>query len=365
MNKRILLTGGHAGSTAYSLIQEIKQEKPAWNIVFVGAKSAVEGTKFPTLENSYLPKLGIKYISIIAGRIQRRFTFWTIPSLMKIPLGFLHALIIIIKERPSVVVSFGGYSAFPVVVTAKIFRIPVILHEQTFSSGRSNHVSSYFADRIALARYESIKYFPKDKSVVIGNPISKEVSRCNNKKNSVQKGSVLIAGGSRGSLFINRIVKEIIPVLLKDFNIYHQTGNQFIAEFQKLRSDLNKKDRVKYHVFPTVEMWKWYRYLEDSDLIISRSGANIVSETAYLNMPSVYIPIPYSYQNEQYKNALFAKNLGLATIFNQDTVKSEDVYREIIRISKNWKSIVNRSERPPIDDSKASGKLLQIIFDYA
>jgi UDP-N-acetylglucosamine--N-acetylmuramyl-(pentapeptide) pyrophosphoryl-undecaprenol N-acetylglucosamine transferase len=365
MNRKILITGGHAGSTAYSLIQEIKKTKSNWDIIFVGAKSAIEGTKFPTLENFYFPKLGIKYISIIGGRIQRKFTIWTIPSLMKIPLGFLHAFIIIIKEKPSVVVSFGGYSAFPVVVIAKILAIPVIIHEQTFSAGRSNLLSSYFADKIALARYESIKYFPKDKCIVVGNPISNEVSQCDNKKVVSQKNSIFITGGSRGSSFINGIAKEIIPRLLKDFTIYHQTGNQCIVDFKNLRSTLDKKDRIKYYVFPTVEMWKWYKYLNISDFIISRSGANIVSETVYLSMPSIFIPIPYSYQDEQYKNAMFAKSLGLAHIFNQNTVKPKDIYREIIKISRNWKSIVERSKRPQIDDSKASEKLLLIISEYA
>jgi UDP-N-acetylglucosamine--N-acetylmuramyl-(pentapeptide) pyrophosphoryl-undecaprenol N-acetylglucosamine transferase len=365
MNKKILLTGGHAGSTAYSLIQEIKKNKPTWNVVFVGAKIAIEGSNQTTLENTYFPKMGIKFVSIVAGRIQRKFTFWTIPSLLKIPFGFLHALIIVIKEHPDVVVSFGGFSAFPVVVIAKLFGIPVIVHEQTIAAGRSNIASAVFADKIALARNESIKFFPKDKCLLVGNPISQEVVNCVNKKKAARNNSILITGGSRGSLFMNEVVKSIIPALVRNFIVYHQTGNQSNAEFEKLKTELDKKYRDRYIVFPTVEMRKMANYLQNSDFIISRSGANIVSETVYLSMPSIFIPIPYSYQNEQYENAMYAKKMGLAYLFDQDSVKPDQLYKKIIETDKNWELIVQKARKPQIDDSKASEKLFQLILNYA
>lgn len=365
MSNKILLTGGHAGSTAYSLIQTIKTKDASMEIVFVGASKAIEGKKIATLENNYFPKIGVRFIPIVMGRIQRKFTFWTIPSLIKIPFSFLHALFIIYKEKPDVVVSFGGFSAFPVVVMAKICGKPVIIHEQTFSAGRSNIASAYFADKIALARRESLKYFPQNKCVVIGNPISQEVVKSKNKKNSLMNNSILIAGGSRGSVFINELVKNIIPKLLKDFKIYHQTGEQSYPDFKSLRESLNPKIRKRYIVFSTVDMANWHRYLENSDIIISRSGANIVSETVYLNIPSIFIPISYSYKNEQYLNASYAKNLGLAKVYEQDSVNSDEIYREILKMSKNWKYLVNNAGKPRNDDSKASEKLYQLISEYA
>src|SRR4030042_5232509 len=121
MKNKIIITGGHAGSTAYALIQKMKRIKPDWEIVFVGASSAIEGGNVPTLEKTYFPKIGIRYVKIIMGRIQRKLTLWTIPSIVKAPLGLLHALYIVFKEKPKVVVSFGGFSAFPVVLASKIF----------------------------------------------------------------------------------------------------------------------------------------------------------------------------------------------------------------------------------------------------
>jgi len=279
MKNKILITGGHAGSTAYALIQKIRQLRTDWEIVFVGSSSAVEGGKVPTLENTYFPELGIRYIKIIMGRIQTKLTFWTIPSIAKIPLGFLQALYIIYKEKPNVVVSFGGYSAVPIVVASKIFRISVIIHEQTSTAGRANLLSGYFADKIALSRRESLKYYPKKKCVVIGNPVSEEVASCRNKKYEKMKNAILVAGGSRGSRVINENIKQILPKLVKKFVVYHQTGTMNYSEFIKIRSGMNKVCKKNYHPFPLVEMWNWYKYLQSSDFIISRSGANIVSET--------------------------------------------------------------------------------------
>lgn len=362
---KIVLTGGHAGSTAYSLIQKILNEKCNSEIVFIGSGKAIEGKNIETLESVYFPQIGVKYIQIITGRIQRKFTIWTIPSLIKIPFGILHAIKIIWNEKPSIVVSFGGYAAFPVVVAAKLFGIPVIIHEQTAAAGRANIISAYLADKIALARPESLKYFPKNKCEIIGNPISNEVVQSHNKKNTKRKYCILIAGGSRGSSYINNIVRPIIPKLLQYFKIFHQTGDGGIQEFKNMKNKLPLESRQRYHLFSRVPMWEWYKYLDNSDILISRSGANIVSESMYLGIPSIFIPLPLAYEDEQFKNALEAKNLGLAEIFRENSINSDALLVKILNINKKWESIVKKSKLPKIDDSKASFKLLALIYKYA
>ncbi len=362
--KKILLTGGHAGSTAYALSQTIREKDPECEIVFAGSRSAVEGRIIATLENTYLPKMGIRYISVIAGRLQRKFTIWTLPSLARIPLGFFHALIILLKERPSITVSFGGFAAFPIVVVSRLLHIPVILHEQTVAAGRANIASGYFADKIALAHKESRKYFPKEKCIITGNPISKEVIACVKKKNSKRKRAILIAGGSRGSYAINESVKEIIPRLAKIYKIYHQTGTASFEEFRMVRESMNTEVRKNYNPFATSEMWNWSKYLDRSDLLVSRSGANIVSEAVYLGIPSIFIPLPNSFKNEQLGNANYARSLGLAAIIDQKKLNTNILYKEIKRIYDNWESIVKKSKIPPIDDSKAGEKLYTLISLY-
>ena len=180
MKKRIVLTGGHAATTALSVVEELnlrKDDGMYWEIYWIGAKSAVEGAQVPTLDAAVFPKMGVSFHPIFTGRLQRRLSLWTVPSILKIPVGFFHALALLIKIRPRIILSFGGFAAFPVVLSGWLLRIPIIIHEQTSSAGLANRMSAPFADKVALARKESIKFFSRKKSVVVGNPILAEIAK--------------------------------------------------------------------------------------------------------------------------------------------------------------------------------------------
>ena len=180
---KVLMTGGHAGTTAIATVQEFNSRnktprsdnrtstKIHWKQYWVGASQALEGKTIPTIESSALPKLGVECHTIISGKLQRRLSLWTLPSLIRVPLGFFHALLLLTSIKPDVVLSFGGFVALPVVVAAKILGIPIILHEQTVAVGLANKLSSPFAEIVTLARPESKKYFTKKKTVLIGNPL--------------------------------------------------------------------------------------------------------------------------------------------------------------------------------------------------
>ena len=172
------MTGGHAATTAIAVVEEIKKTKSlnGAQIYFVGSRFAMEGFKIETLEYKVLPKVGVNFYPIVTGRLQTKFTRYTLVSLLKIPLGFLHAFYILLKVRPLVTLTFGGFASFPVVFWSFVFRIPVVVHEQTIAVGRATIFSSIFAEKILLARNESLKYFPRRKCVVTGNPIMKEIS---------------------------------------------------------------------------------------------------------------------------------------------------------------------------------------------
>jgi len=99
---RVVLTGGHAATTAVAIIEEIKSEGLGWELYWIGVKNAIEGKKLTTLESEVLPGLGVKFLPLTTGRVQRRFTVWTIPSLLKIPVGIIQAFYYLIKIKPRV-----------------------------------------------------------------------------------------------------------------------------------------------------------------------------------------------------------------------------------------------------------------------
>jgi len=362
-NKNVLLTGGHARSTAYALICEIRKQKKKWNLYFVGSKKAIEGTNIPTLEMETFPKLGVKFLPIFTGRVQRKFTFWTIPSLIKIPFGFIHAFLILRKIKPDVIVSFGGYSAFPIVVMGWFFRVPILIHEQTAAVGRANKYSSFFATKIAISRESSKKYFSKEKVVLTGNPVSQGAQDIKPKSSKGKPPTIFITGGQTGSVIINSTIEEILEKLLQDYKVVHQVGSFQIEKFMTIRKNLPAKLRLRYEVHSTISQTKWPTYLKKADIIISRSGANIVSEILVTKRPSILIPLQLAYLNEQKKNADYAKSFGIAKVIKQEDLTPKTLLENIKRLDESWINVIKKVEKKISPDISAAGAIFALVED--
>ena len=360
-NTNIVLTGGHARSTAYATVCEIQKRKKDWKLHFVGSKTALEGTNIPTLEMKTFPKLGVKFVPIISGRVQRKFTIWTIPSLAKIPFGFVHAIYILFKLKPRIIISFGGYSAFPMVVIGSVFRIPIIIHEQTSVVGRANKHSSFFASKIAISRESSRSYFPKDKIVLTGNPVSGGIMAIKPKKVIGKPPTIFVTGGQTGSVKINSVIEEIINKLLEEFELIHQVGSFQYDKFVRLREGLPTELKRRYEVHSIINPKDWPSYVKKADIIISRAGANIISEILVSKRPSILIPLPLAYLDEQRKNADYAKQFGVAEIIEQDELTAAKLLGKVNHLKSKWNSIINKVVKKESPDVKAASALVDLI----
>jgi UDP-N-acetylglucosamine--N-acetylmuramyl-(pentapeptide) pyrophosphoryl-undecaprenol N-acetylglucosamine transferase len=360
----IVLTGGHAGTTALAVVKEIKRRHPSWKICWIGAKTAIEGKSIPTLESRVFPLEGVEFKPIFTGRLQRKFTFWTIPSLLKIPFGFVHALTLLTAIRPKVILSFGGYAAFPVVVTGALLGVPVIIHEQTVAVGRANKYSAPFAKKIALARAESLNFFPKDKCVVVGNPILPEIEKILPKSEISDPPQILITGGSRGSTTINSLIAEILDSLLLKYKLIHHTGEIDFPKFEKRRSQLAGAAKEGYEVYSHIPAKDMPRILEKADILVARAGANTVSEAVAAKKPSILIPLPFSYLDEQTKNADFAQKFGVARVLSQESLTGQKLLKEIDETVESWQATISYVKTKLSPDIGASGRLVSIIEEY-
>ena len=360
----IVLTGGHAGTTALAVVKEIKRRHPLWKICWIGAASAIEGKTIPTPESKAFPLEGVEFEAIFTGRLQRRFTLWTVPSLLKIPFGFVHALILLLGIRPKVILSFGGFAAFPVVVVGAILGIPVIIHEQTMAVGRANKFSALFARKIALAREESLEFFPKDKCVVVGNPILPEIEKILPKKEISDPPQILVTGGSRGSMTINSIVGGVLEELLSKYRLIHHTGEIDFSRFEKRRFGLTGAAKERYEVYAHIPAKLMPKILEEADILVGRAGANTVSEAVAAKKPSILIPLPFSYLDEQTKNADFAQKFGVAKVLPQEKATGPKLLEEIDETVENWQATLNKVKEKETPDIGASGRLVSLIEEY-
>src|SRR3989344_7453515 len=287
---RVLLTGTHF-TTAAATIPELKKFRDV-DLVYVGRRTTREGDATPSVESIELPKLGVKFIHITTGRLQRSFTLYTIPSLLKIPIGFIQAFFIIQKEKPDVVLSFGGYVGVPIVFWAWLLSIPVIIHEQTLVSGLANKISSIFANKIAVS-FESDDSFNGEKVILTGNPIRQEILDAKAVRRRSLLPTILITGGNQGSHVLNIAVEEVLDELTKKAFVIHQAGDSKFKDFERLENRQNERYTVRKFISSD-----WVNVLSKVDLVIGRAGINTLSELAYLSIPTLVIPVPYLYGDE-------------------------------------------------------------------
>ncbi|MBU0999920.1 UDP-N-acetylglucosamine--N-acetylmuramyl-(pentapeptide) pyrophosphoryl-undecaprenol N-acetylglucosamine transferase [Patescibacteria group bacterium] len=335
---KILVTGTHF-TPAIATIEELRKTSGV-DVVYVGRKTTQEGDKTASVESQILPAKGIKFIPIIAGRLQRVLTLYTIPSLFKIPIGFIQAFYIVLSEKPDVILSFGGYVAVPVVFLGWLLSVPIVIHEQTLVSGLANKISALFADKICLS-FVSKFSLKKENTILTGNPIRKEILQPENKpdliyerifKTAKQKNLpvLLVTGGNQGSHILNTAVEKALDELTKIALIIHVTGDNKFNDFGRLKNKQNDHYLVKKWIGDG-----WGAMLSKIDLVISRAGINTLTELAFLGKPALVIPIPYLYQDEQNKNAEYFKGLGLAGILPQSKLSAESLFKEIESALRN------------------------------
>jgi UDP-N-acetylglucosamine--N-acetylmuramyl-(pentapeptide) pyrophosphoryl-undecaprenol N-acetylglucosamine transferase len=315
---KIVVIGGHL-APALSVIEALPKDA---EVLFIGRKYALEGDNALSLEYKTITSLKIPFVGLNTGRLQRKVTKYTLLSLLKLPFGIVKSFLILIGFRPNVVVGFGGYVSIPVAFCAFLLGIPIVIHEQTMEAGLANRIISVFAKKICISWNTSIKYFPKNKTVLTGNPIRKfSVSEIKFSIFNNKLPMIFIVGGSSGSHAINVLMEGIAEKLLAKYNIVHQVGDAHkyrdFDRLEKLRQNLPEPLRENYILQKLIDPSEIGDLFNLSSLVISRSGINTVTELVYFDKPAILIPLPFSQHNEQLKNAKFLEGIGLGVVLKQ------------------------------------------------
>ncbi|MEK7533723.1 MAG: UDP-N-acetylglucosamine--N-acetylmuramyl-(pentapeptide) pyrophosphoryl-undecaprenol N-acetylglucosamine transferase [Patescibacteria group bacterium] len=374
---KIVIVGGHLAPALAAIDNLPKDTK----LLFIGRKYTFEGDKALSLEYREITKRKVPFTNVISGRLQRRLTRHTIPSLIKVPYGFIQSFFILQKFKPDVFLGFGGYLSLPLGLAAFILRIPIVIHEQTLEAGIANKILSFFAKKICISWESSRKFFPKNKTVLIGNPIRKFSlsSRPSPKGAWRNLGDsstpfhfarndtpiIYITGGSSGSHFINTLVEGCIKELLEKFVIIHQTGDaQEYRDFDRLnnlRDSLPSKLKARYFLIKFVEPKDVGSCLQKAHLVVSRAGINTITELIFLKKPSLLIPLRYSQNNEQIKNALFLKSLGLGEVLEQGHLSSQKFLQKVIEMVNNINKYKIKDKSNALINKNAAQKIIEVI----
>ncbi len=323
--KKILITGGHL-TPAQAVIDQIQKSplKETVVIIFAGRKYALDSEKTLSLEFKEISDRKIKFIPLEAGRFTRIVSLETLLNLIKIPLGFWQATRIVREEEPDIILSFGGYLAMAIALAGFIYRVPVYTHEQTTSPGLANRVIGLFARRIFIAFEETATYFNPQKTIITGNPVRESIFEVVNKPFEIKNGLpvIYITGGSLGSHSINDHIANILPQLLSKYNVIHQIGDvKKYGDYERLlelKSKLVENGKGNYYPvkhFRDEEIGYVYSKV---NLVVGRAGANTFFELVALKKPALFIPLPWSSNQEQKKQADFFKKNQVGESFDQN-----------------------------------------------
>lgn len=324
--RRIMMTGGHV-TPAIATIQELKSQHPEWDILFVGRRVAFEGEQTLSEEYRLITAMHIPFFPVTAGRLKREGGLAAVVPLLKVPVGFVQALLShVLRHRPDIIVSFGGYVALPVVLAGWLLRVPVVTHEQTRKPGLANTLISALAKRTCvsfagttglsgkvvytgLPMRGSVFHPPKDPSF----PLPKE-----------KRPMLLFVGGSTGAKSVNTVVYEALPELLKTYTVIHQVGRISLSRATEMKRGLIS-DADHYIVLPYLSASDYSWALHAATLVIGRSGANTVFEIAAVGKVALFVPLPWAANNEQFYNALYLKDAGSADILKQHRLSPESL----------------------------------------
>lgn len=340
---KIAIVGGHL-TPALAIIKALPKEV---GIVYIGRKHPAAGDRAVSLEFQTINEMGIPFISLTTGKFERAFTKHTIGSFIKMPRGMTQAFTLLRKYQPDVIISFGGYLSVPICFSSYLLKIPFVVHEQTTQAGLSNKLLAFFAKKICISFPSSAAFFPKEKTILTGNPILMSPPTSAFRlydQVPTDKPLLVVTGGSQGSHAINALIEQMLPELVSSYSIIHQTGDakQF-GDYDRLsilrQRLLLKKNYLPVRFIHPFDMWHVFK---KSDLVISRAGINSVLTLLLQNKPAIFIPLPHGQKNEQLRNAQMFAKTGLGILMRQNDTTARELKKQIDHMIENKKNYQNK-----------------------
>ena len=307
-------TGGHI-YPALSIIEKFQEKEKHLEVLYIGTHNR--------MEKDIIPSHNIKYVPLeIYGFSKKNFKR-NIRNVVLIKRAYNKCVKIMKEFKPDIVIGVGGYVTFPVIKAAHKLKIKTFIHEQNSIPGKSNLVLSRYASLVGVSFEASAKYFNRAKKVVYtGNPCgdrAKNASKISPKELGFSTHSklVVVVAGSLGSSTLNEKLKEFLHLCEHaKFQVLYITGDSYYDEF------------IANETFPSNVVVLPYLnnlvgLLKSADLLITRAGAGILTESLALELPAIFIPSPYVAGNHQYHNAVELKRKEAAYMIEEKDVNSK------------------------------------------
>lgn len=307
--KRIILTGGGtAGHVTPNIALIPGLKELGYDIHYIGSYNGIE--------KNLIEQFQIPYHGIASGKLRRYFSLQNFTDPFRVLKGFGEAKKLIKTLKPDVIFSKGGFVSVPVIIAGKQCHVPTIIHESDMTPGLANKLAIPSATKVCCNFPETLNHLPNEKAVLTGLPIRQELLSGNREAAlhfcglSAEKPVILIIGGSLGSVVVNNAVRQILPELLKNFQVIHLCGK-------------GKVDESLKHLDGYIQ----YEYIKDelkdlfalADIVISRAGANAICELLALHKPNLLIPLSAkASRGDQILNARSFERQGYSIVLEEE-----------------------------------------------
>ena len=319
MKKKVLISTGGSGGHVIPAITIYDHLKSRYKTII---STDIRGLKYIDKEN---------YRSIIINTPKLNNLFFLPFAFLKIFFLTIKCLILLKKEKFSILISTGGYMSLPLCLAAKVLDIKIFLIEPNMVLGRANKFFLNFSKKI-LCYYRNLLNLPKkfeQKQIIIRPLIRKKYYEKNNitKKNSSL--SIMIIGGSQGARIFDNFINEILVKISKIFSlkVIHQTSEKNINSLK----NFYEENKIENKVFAFDQNLN--ELLKQSDICITRAGASSLAELSLLNIPFIAIPLPSSKDNHQYENAKYYKDNDCCWVIDQNSFDKQKFEELLINIS--------------------------------
>ena len=337
--KRIVLTGGGtAGHVTPNIALIPKLKELGYEIHYIGSKDGIE--------KKLIEELGIPYYGISSGKLRRYFDVKNFTDPMKVVKGFFEAKALLKKLNPNVVFSKGGFVTVPVVIAAKKLKIPAVIHESDLTPGLANRLCIPSATKVCANFPETIKYLPEGKAVLTGSPIRKELFSGNKIAGldfcgfTANKPVILVTGGSLGSVAVNDAIRNLLPTLLRDYQVIHLCGKD------KIDPKLQGKPGYVQYEYIKEELSDLFAA---ADLVISRAGANTICEILAMRKPNILVPLSAaSSRGDQILNAESFQSQGFSYVVKEEELSNEtllDAIKSVFESKENYILAMSQSKQ--------------------
>ena len=323
-----------------------------------------------------LSENGVEVRKILGGKFRRYFSWANFVDIPKIAISMVQAIWKLYFFMPDVVFSKGGPGSIPVVLAARFYRTPVVIHESDSIPSVTGRFTGRFAKVIATSFESAGPYFNgmKGRIILTGNPIRTSLLR--GKMDQAKAKAflefdgeaplILVLGGSQGAALINDFVLDNLQNLLPITQIFHQTGEKNYEtvgnEFAVVAGELPEKLIKRYKAIDYFNADISFA-IAAADIVVSRPGASAIYEIAAFEKPSILIPITNSANNHQLHNAVEYSKTGAALVFEEQNLLPHLFLERLTELFSDPNKLTNMSKataqfyRPD-----AALKLAQILF---